>query len=68
MNRLFAALVGILLITAFVAAQHSTAGSSQSTSSIQKQFFGTWKLVSTEEVLKDGTSRPYQDVGSHGVG
>jgi hypothetical protein len=68
MNRLFAApaLVGILLVTAFVAAQHSIAGASQS--SIQKQFLGTWKLVSTEEKLKDGTSRPYQDVGAHGVG
>jgi hypothetical protein len=70
MNRLLAALalVGILLVIAFVAAQHSIAGSSQATSGIQKQFFGTWKLVSTEEVLKDGTSRPYQDVGSHGMG
>jgi len=34
----------------------------------QAQFVGTWKLVSTEENLKDGTSRPYQDVGAHGTG
>jgi len=34
----------------------------------QVQFVGTWKLVSTEEKLKDGTSRPYQDVGAQGTG
>jgi hypothetical protein len=32
------------------------------------QFLGTWKLVSTEEKLKDGSSRPYQDVGPRGTG
>jgi ketosteroid isomerase-like protein len=32
------------------------------------QFVGTWKLVSTEEKLKDGSSRVYQDVGPRGTG
>jgi len=34
----------------------------------QMRFVGTWKLVSTEEKLKDGSSRPYQDVGPRGTG
>jgi hypothetical protein len=32
------------------------------------QFIGTWILISTEEKLKDGSSRPYQDVGPRGRG
>lgn len=35
---------------------------------VRSQFLGTWKLVSTEDRLKDGTVRPYKDVGPHGVG
>jgi hypothetical protein len=34
----------------------------------QLQFVGTWKLASTEEKLKDGSSRPHQDVGPRGTG
>ena len=37
-------------------------------SAIRERFLGTWKLVSTEERLKDGSVRPYPDVGPHGVG
>jgi Lipocalin-like domain len=32
------------------------------------RFVGTWKLVSTEGKLKDGSSQSYQDVGPHGTG
>jgi len=34
----------------------------------QKLFVGTWKLVSTEEKLRDGHTRPYSDVGAKGRG
>lgn len=37
-------------------------------SEIRDQLIGTWKLVSTEEVLKDGTSRPFRQFGPHGKG
>jgi hypothetical protein len=29
---------------------------------------GTWRLVSTEETLKDGTTRPFPAFGPHGKG
>ena len=36
--------------------------------SARSQFLGTWKLVSSEETLKDGTVRPFRELGPHGVG
>lgn len=39
----------------------------QTESEIRDRIVGTWKLVSTEEVLKDGTKRPMQ-YGPHGKG
>jgi hypothetical protein len=32
------------------------------------RFVGTWELVSTEYTMKDGSKRPYPDVGKHGRG
>jgi ketosteroid isomerase-like protein len=49
-------------------AKGSTAEQIHVSPNAQTQFVGTWKLVSTEENLKDGSSRPYQDVGAHGTG
>jgi hypothetical protein len=40
----------------------------QTESEIRKQIVGTWKLVSTEETLKDGTTRPFSTFGPHGKG
>jgi len=34
----------------------------------QKLFVGTWKLVSTEEKLRDGHTRPYRDLGDKAIG
>jgi hypothetical protein len=34
----------------------------------QIPFVGTWKLVSTEEKLRDGRTRPYQDIGANAQG
>jgi len=38
------------------------------TDSIRKQFVGTWKLVSTQEQLRDGSTRPYPDLGENASG
>jgi hypothetical protein len=40
----------------------------RATATVRSQFLGTWKLVSSEEKLKDGTIRPFQELGPHGVG
>jgi hypothetical protein len=41
---------------------------SQSESEIRDRIVGTWKLVLTEETLKDGTTRPYPKYGPNGKG
>jgi hypothetical protein len=33
-----------------------------------KSFVGTWKLVSTEEKLRSGGTRPYKDLGANATG
>lgn len=53
-------LLGLLFCTV------SAAG--QTESEIRNQLVGTWKLVSTEETMKDGTSRPFLSFGPHGKG
>ncbi len=40
----------------------------QSESEIRDCLVGTWKLVSTEQLLTDGTSRPYPQYGPNGKG
>jgi hypothetical protein len=40
----------------------------QSEAEIRDRIVGTWKLVSTEQTLKDGTTRPYPRYGPHGKG
>lgn len=44
------------------AQEHSAANS------IRQKFVGTWKLVSTEEQLRDGSTRPYTDIGEKASG
>jgi hypothetical protein len=68
MNRLFVALTGILLLTILALARHPAGEKSRRAPNAKVQFLGTWKLVSTEEILKNGTSRPYQEVGPRGMG
>ena len=69
MNRLCAVLAAMLMILGGLAVtRHSLAEQVHGSRDAQVQFVGTWKLVSTEETLKDGSSRPYQDVGPHGTG
>ena len=40
----------------------------QTESDIRKQIVGTWKLVSTELIMKDGTTRPDPRFGLHSKG
>ena len=40
----------------------------QSESEIRDRLVGTWKLVSTEESMKDGSTRPYPEYGPNGKG
>jgi len=40
----------------------------QTESEIRNQIVGTWKLVSAEETLKNGSTRPFLLTGSHGKG
>ena len=69
MPKRLAMLLGLLAIsTAIAAARHSTTGPSQTSANVRSQFLGTWKLVSSEEKLKDGSVRPYKFLGPHGVG
>lgn len=59
--RLFALfLVGVAVCTVSAFAQTE--------SKIREQILGTWKLLSTEETLKDGTTRPFPSFGPHAKG
>ena len=40
----------------------------QSESELRDRLIGTWKLVSTEQTLTDGTTRPYPQYGTKGKG
>ncbi|MGC2364800.1 MAG: lipocalin-like domain-containing protein [Candidatus Sulfotelmatobacter sp.] len=41
---------------------------SQAESRVRDRIVGTWRLVSTEETMKDGTTRPFPAFGPHGKG
>ncbi len=69
MTKFLPVFAGFLLIAAALAApRSSTIGRSQRPANVRNQFLGTWKLVSSEEKLKDGSARPYKYLGPHGVG
>ncbi|HMI51007.1 MAG TPA: lipocalin-like domain-containing protein [Candidatus Saccharimonadales bacterium] len=69
MKRLCVVLSGMLMISGVLGvARYPLAAQIHETPNVQVQFVGTWKLISTEEKLKDGSSRPYQDVGRRGIG
>ena len=40
----------------------------QTESEIRDRIVGTWKLVSTEQTMKDGTTRPFPRYGTQGKG
>jgi hypothetical protein len=41
---------------------------SQTESEVRDRIVGTWKMVSAEDTMKDGTIRPYPAYGPHGKG
>jgi len=41
---------------------------SQTESEIRDRIVGTWTMVSAEDIMKDGTTRPYPAYGPHGKG
>ena len=47
---------------------YGTYGFAQTESEVRQRLVGTWKLVSTEETLKDGKVRPYPKYGAEGKG
>lgn len=49
----------------FVFVLYATSALCQTEAEIRDRIVGTWKLVSTEETLKDGTTRPYPNCGPH---
>ncbi len=53
-------------LTAVILCAASTLG--QTEAEMRDQIVGTWKLVSTEEVMQDGTTRPYPAFGPHAKG
>jgi hypothetical protein len=46
----------------------TTSAFGQTESEIRDRIVGTWKLVSTEEIAKDGTTRPFAAFGPHARG
>jgi len=60
MKRCASVIAALLICSGFVLAQ--------SESEIRDRIVGTWKLVSTEQTLKDGTTRPFPKYGPHGKG
>jgi len=58
-------LIGLALSTPSALGQTEL---TQTESQIRDRIVGTWKLVSTEETLKDGTSRPFPSFGPHARG
>jgi len=64
MLQCLATVVGIL---AAELSAHWPAGTGAS-SAIREMLIGAWELVSTEDVLTDGTRRPYPYAGPHGKG
>ena len=54
------------ILLAFVLCGSSVLG--QTESDIRDRIVGTWKLVSTEQTMKDGTTRVYPRFGTQGKG
>jgi len=64
MKSAWAPVALVLLSCSFTQAQNP----SKEYRSVRERIVGTWTLVSTEEKLRDGTTRPYPDLGPNAVG
>lgn len=58
--------VSTLFLVGFAVCAVSAFG--QTESEIRERIVGTWKLVSMEETMKDGTTRPFPSFGPHAKG
>jgi lipocalin-like protein len=56
----------IFIVLAFVL--YGTPIVQQTESDVRDQIVGTWTLVSTEQTMKDGTTRPYSQFGAQAKG
>ena len=56
------------LMIVLLAPEGSGAGQPNDAASVRARFIGTWRLVSARETLKDGTVRPYKNLGPKGQG
>ena len=55
----------LLAVSVFLLCAHAFG---QSESEVHDRLVGTWKLVSTEQTLKDGRTRPFRQFGPQGKG
>ena len=61
--------IGVMVTAAaIIVLWHAARGQQSDASSVRSRFIGTWKLVGAWEKLKDGTTRPYKDLGPKGQG
>ena len=63
-KKLFAGTISIVAVLLVASAQQ--AGDARRAD--RERFIGTWELVSTEQQLTDGSTRPYPDLGKDGKG
>ena len=72
MSRLLISAVPILMVTLCFAQQSKLSPEQEHLAKMQAEIrdriVGTWKLVSTEETLKNGTTRPFLPFGPHAKG
>ncbi|HEX3323394.1 MAG TPA: lipocalin-like domain-containing protein [Terriglobales bacterium] len=57
-----------VLLAAFVFSLSVGLSFSQTNAAIRSRLIGTWKLISTEETMKDGSVRPYRGIGANAKG
>ena len=58
----------VCVLLMFVMALCAVSASGQAESDVRDRIVGTWKLVSMEETMKDGSTRPYPAFGPHAAG
>jgi len=55
-----------LLLVIWVCAFTAAVSAQSTEAEVRKKLVGTWKVVSSEETMKDGTRRPNPHIGPHG--
>ena len=60
--------IGIAALLGFLLLVNGRGLRADERGSVRSRLVGTWELVSTEDHLKDGSTRTYPDAGPHGKG